>query len=545
MRQIHKVKEQVDRRKVLEGKGLGEQDKEDSDKLWIKQFRKKQAALRLKAENEEDNDDKSVDTANEAYTSKHLSGIKVAHNIEDLQEATGDTVLILKDKSVLDDDEDDENELISTALTAKERLEENKKARRGKQRFVDDADREEENKANYFVLDGSDILASTEPAKNLAEPVTKGKAAKTNSFSLEFDAIATKKMGDDYERPTVSFKKRKKPKKIKAAPAKRKWKDEDDDDNDTRMEDDDDLGSALLMHRRKAFKVQRDSAPPRRVTPEQLAEEVLQESETQAPEEEGGLVVSETTDFLSSIKLQSQTATTDKGNSHQEDFASGDVPDSPIQTEPMGEVSNGLQESCVTSDSEEASAAMSSVLDGNVGDDQSVSLSVADTLKLLRQRGVIQQTTAEDNVKLRKEQREWARQARKEQIGRDLEYLREKEELRNAGTYNTLSQREREELAAQRNRIREREEARAAEERFKDYKPEVKLEYRDERGNLLSTKEAFKHMSHQFHGNASGKRRVEKQLKKIEDEKKRMQESIFLAPKNATTKPKAPGAQIA
>jgi U4/U6.U5 tri-snRNP-associated protein 1 len=38
----------------------------------------------------------------------------------------------------------------------------------------------------------------------------------------------------------------------------------------------------------------------------------------------------------------------------------------------------------------------------------------------------------------------------------------------------------------------------------------------------LSAKEAFKHLSHQFHGKGSGKQKQEKRLKKIEDEKKRM-----------------------
>jgi len=37
----------------------------------------------------------------------------------------------------------------------------------------------------------------------------------------------------------------------------------------------------------------------------------------------------------------------------------------------------------------------------------------------------------------------------------------------------------------------------------------------------MSQKEAFKHLSHQFHGKGSGKQKTEKRLKKIEDEKKR------------------------
>jgi len=38
----------------------------------------------------------------------------------------------------------------------------------------------------------------------------------------------------------------------------------------------------------------------------------------------------------------------------------------------------------------------------------------------------------------------------------------------------------------------------------------------------MTQKEAFKFLSHQFHGKGSGKLKTEKRLKRIEDEKKRM-----------------------
>lgn len=39
------------------------------------------------------------------------------------------------------------------------------------------------------------------------------------------------------------------------------------------------------------------------------------------------------------------------------------------------------------------------------------------------------------------------------------------------------------------------------------------LEYRDEDGRLLSTKEAFRHFSSQFHGKAAGKKNKDKKNK--------------------------------
>jgi U4/U6.U5 tri-snRNP-associated protein 1 len=44
---------------------------------------------------------------------------------------------------------------------------------------------------------------------------------------------------------------------------------------------------------------------------------------------------------------------------------------------------------------------------------------------------------------------------------------------------------------------------------------EIKLEYRDEHGRLLTRKEAFREMSYQFHGYGSGKRKSEKKMKQI------------------------------
>ena len=44
---------------------------------------------------------------------------------------------------------------------------------------------------------------------------------------------------------------------------------------------------------------------------------------------------------------------------------------------------------------------------------------------------------------------------------------------------------------------------------------EIKLEYRDEHGRLLTRKEAFRELSYQFHGYGSGKRKQEKKLEQI------------------------------
>ncbi|KDR24200.1 hypothetical protein L798_07607, partial [Zootermopsis nevadensis] len=50
------------------------------------------------------------------------------------------------------------------------------------------------------------------------------------------------------------------------------------------------------------------------------------------------------------------------------------------------------------------------------------------------------------------------------------------------------------------------------------YKPNVKLDYIDDDGHVLNAKEAFRYLSHKFHGKGPGKNKVEKRMKKNEQE---------------------------
>ncbi|XP_050428461.1 U4/U6.U5 tri-snRNP-associated protein 1 [Adelges cooleyi] len=50
------------------------------------------------------------------------------------------------------------------------------------------------------------------------------------------------------------------------------------------------------------------------------------------------------------------------------------------------------------------------------------------------------------------------------------------------------------------------------------YKPNIKLDYIDDDGHLLSEKEAFRYLSHKFHGKGPGKNKIEKRIKKTEQE---------------------------
>ena len=55
---------------------------------------------------------------------------------------------------------------------------------------------------------------------------------------------------------------------------------------------------------------------------------------------------------------------------------------------------------------------------------------------------------------------------------------------------------------------------------LKEYKPSFKLEYKDEFGRVISSKEQYRRMCHAFHGIEPGKIKTEKRLKKIKEEER-------------------------
>lgn len=70
---------------------------------------------------------------------------------------------------------------------------------------------------------------------------------------------------------------------------------------------------------------------------------------------------------------------------------------------------------------------------------------------------------------------------------------------------------------------------------FKDkinYKPEVNIDYIDDSGRPINQKEAFRYLSHKFHGKGSGKNKIDKRQKKIEQLNKLEQMSSVDTPLN-------------
>ncbi|PWN52489.1 hypothetical protein IE53DRAFT_385065 [Violaceomyces palustris] len=142
-----------------------------------------------------------------------------------------------------------------------------------------------------------------------------------------------------------------------------------------------------------------------------------------------------------------------------------------------------------------------------------VSKGLASTLSLLKNQGMLQPITPEqlERERQQKQYDKWLAERRKEDQLREAERLASKAQ----GSSKDQATREYE------NRMREIEDARAAQEKFKNYNPDIEIKYHDEFGRTLTPHEAWKNLSHVFHGKGPGFKKQEKRRKMIEDERKR------------------------
>ncbi|SCV74383.1 BQ2448_6815 [Microbotryum intermedium] len=159
--------------------------------------------------------------------------------------------------------------------------------------------------------------------------------------------------------------------------------------------------------------------------------------------------------------------------------------------------------------------------ESNAGDDDDefgtsgeklYSQGLAGTLTILKKTGVIVPRTPEEIERDRKVKADalWIAKLRQRDAEREAEKLASKA----AGSSKTQQQREYE------NRLRDQREAQETLDRFKEYKPNVKLTYHDEFGRDQTQKEAWKQLSHSFHGKTNGAKNTERRLRKIENERK-------------------------
>ncbi|KAJ1945698.1 hypothetical protein GGF37_001566 [Kickxella alabastrina] len=161
------------------------------------------------------------------------------------------------------------------------------------------------------------------------------------------------------------------------------------------------------------------------------------------------------------------------------------------------------------------------------------------TLSLLRQRNMIDRLSEEQKQRERQQRSrdEWIAEQRRKESALQLERQRIKQMGRQPtdtqttapvkggrrGKADEMTQKELDEIKVREQEMLDRKWAREYEERMKDYKPEVKLEYVDEAGRELTTKEAYKQLSHAFHGHYSGKNKVDRVNRQREREHKQQE----------------------
>ena len=137
-------------------------------------------------------------------------------------------------------------------------------------------------------------------------------------------------------------------------------------------------------------------------------------------------------------------------------------------------------------------------------------------LDILRKRGLISHAS-DDKMTDRERQRAKFLAEKQHLIDEfDERARREREHERRKGNWDKMSNVDRQAYQKQQNDARERYLNQLLHQEFqKNYKPNVEIRYNDEFGRELNPKDAFKQLSHEFHGKGSGKMKTEKRLKKI------------------------------
>ncbi|KAJ3217251.1 hypothetical protein HDU67_008273 [Dinochytrium kinnereticum] len=528
----------------LEGRGLGDaSDGEDDPLLWaarhkasLEKQKKKAAKLAQKKAMEMDEMDGAT-----AYTSADLAGLKVSHDLSNIK----DDVLVLADKRILDDGADDD-ELVSVALAESERLKEkldNKKGKPGYKGYDDDQFENPGQRPKLLsqydeVIDGpirhGFILNSTGSADLEQDEMDVSEKLRENAISLEFEKM--QEIKDYYTKEEIAnFKK---PKKRKKKTRLRQHDTEEDIGNgtesmdldlrgpiagsnidnkidDVNFVDDDDLQEALSRSRKTAIQ---KKGP--------MIDNILNLfDEGMDTEDKGGIILSATSEFVNNLSTE---------NIHKQRLN----PAPPIDTVPSERTmteqdsrdehiaerddgrwteSEGLSEGEVEETSvEEASKEVVGALE----EEPLVARGLGATVALLAQKGFIEKVSSEQKEREIKQikKAQWLAEQRVRDKIKEMEKAKEKARNKakggKAGGYVDEWKIEEEQKAAERKRMKD------IEERFKNYNPDVNIKYTDQFGNNLDTKEAFRYLSHKFHGKYSGKMKTEKRLKKKEEELK-------------------------
>ncbi|KAF5672239.1 DNA binding SART-1 protein [Fusarium denticulatum] len=542
---VRKAREQAQRNAVLEGKGFGEAEEggDLSAKHWLIGQKKRQKKIAKVRKLEEELAAAEAEAAAAVqYTSKDLAGIKVGHDTAAFLDGD-DQILTLKDTTI-DENEEEGDELENLNMREAEKLAErldNKKKKPGYNPLDDDEEGErgilshydeeiEGKKSKKFTLDTSGVIA--ELSDILEKPVDKTKNGQNVSLD---DVIGDAPISSDYIDPSQI--KVKKPKKKKGKKGTRQKPTDDDDlfpaettpiddamdvdskDTTTKKRkavddtfvDDDDLQATLAIQRKNALKKRKKTRP------EDIARLLKEDDEPEpAEQQEGGLVLDEVSEFVAGLSKPGENE--ERKPRKPKTIANSPEPDGDHPMDDDAEVVEEKPQSSAVEDLDEA----------GVEEEKAVGAGMGAALALLRERGLVEDTRGDAEYTSLRNREDFLAKKRLLEEELDEQARAQRERDRTSGKLDRMSVREREEWARQQNTWRDQQQSRRMAELFSaGYKPNVDIKYTDDHGRSLDHKEAFKYMSHKFHGKGSGKGKTEKRLKKIEDEKRREAQSMF------------------
>ena len=566
---IKRAKDIASKHAVLSGKGLGEVDEKDDldTKAWLKGAKRRQKKIEQEKLRRLEQELAERENAPQ-YTAEDLAGVKVGHGLTDFEDGA-EQVLILKDTTI-DQNEEEGDELENVELREREAVNEKLEIKKKKPTY-DPTANDEDGKSTILkhydeTIDGKKRKRFTLNGQGTSAEERKqtiGEKLKAQPISL--DILKDDVPVSDYK-DSVEAKIRK-PKKKKAKTTRNRVGDEDDmfvvepsagqQSNGDSMEvdgkpatsnghekrpipdnssfvDDNDLQAALANQRREALRKRK------RTRPEDIARQLREEasatprpgSEAQEEQpEEGGLVIDETSEFVANLQRA------------QEEEKNRPAPRKPVtaMAEPSvkeededGDIEMGRSYNDIPDDEDleertkrDASIPATPGITGTGLDDEAtLSQGLGSTLSMLSQRGLVKKADEGDINALHRERQRFLTEKQKRETAAEAKARAQRERDRMSGRLDRMSAREREEHARWENKQRDQQESRQMAEIFnREYKPDVQLKYVDEFGRSMNQKEAFKHLSHQFHGKGSGKQKTEKHLKKIDDEKKREAQS--------------------
>lgn len=570
---IKKARDAARKYAKLEGKGLGDVDDvtELDTKTWLIQQKKRQKKLereKLKRLEKELAERDQI----AGHTAEDLAGVKVGHELGDFEEG-GEQVLTLKDTTI-DENEEEGDELENLDLKERERLGEKLELKKKKPVYnPNDVDESGEQsllkhydeaidgkKQKRFTLDGQGTTTERREAMKLTVE------GKLKAQPISLDILQDVPTSDYLDASDMRIKK---PKKKKAKSTRQRVVDEDDalpageifngvDTSTDKMDidsgtvapqaapvksgaedfsfvDDDDLQAKLGAQRRAALKKRK------RTRPEDIARQ-LQEEASATPnageddgymdddgDGEGGLVIDETSEFVANLQRPTVVDKPRKSLSRPEDSSrmrsasppAADGDDDVDMTNSYNKVEDG-EDRDARLKRENSTPATPGITGTGLEEEAILNRGIGATLTMLSQRGLIKGGDSGDINALHRERQKFLAEKQKREADAERRARLQRERDRTSGKLDRMSARDREEYARWENKQRDQQESRQMADIFnREYKPDVQLKYVDEFGRSMNQKEAFKHLSHQFHGKGSGKQKTEKHLKKIEDDKKR------------------------